>query len=119
MLACGLPHCPISDKLTFYRVRSLSTDAHRITVATPRLVEPEASAQDLEVGPHLLGPVARDAPADREDAHALVLADAIGEVLEVAVAVVVENGGGQGKTGSGNAIASPIAKKVMEAVLSK
>ncbi|MGN7969978.1 peptidoglycan D,D-transpeptidase FtsI family protein [Microbacterium sp. 22296] len=35
----------------------------------------------------------------------------------VAVAVVVENGGGQGQSGSGNEIAAPIAKKVMEAVL--
>ena len=38
---------------------------------------------------------------------------------EVAVAVVVEDGGGQGQTGSGNTIAAPIAKKVMEAVLSR
>ncbi|MEV8267578.1 penicillin-binding transpeptidase domain-containing protein [Microbacterium sp. NPDC076911] len=38
---------------------------------------------------------------------------------QVAVAVVIEDGGGQGQTGSGNSIASPIAKKVMEAVLSK
>jgi peptidoglycan glycosyltransferase len=38
---------------------------------------------------------------------------------EVAVAVVVENGGGQGQSGSGNSIAAPIAKKVMEAVLGR
>lgn len=38
---------------------------------------------------------------------------------QVAVAVVVENGGGQGQSGSGNEIAAPIAKKVMEAVLGK
>lgn len=38
---------------------------------------------------------------------------------EVAVAVVVENGGGQGQSGSGNTIAAPIAKKVMEAVLGR
>lgn len=38
---------------------------------------------------------------------------------QVAVAVVVENGGGQGQAGSGNTIAAPIAKKVMEAVLGK
>lgn len=38
---------------------------------------------------------------------------------EVAVAVVVEDGGGRGQSGSGNAIASPIAKKVMEAVLGR
>ncbi|MFE1664709.1 peptidoglycan D,D-transpeptidase FtsI family protein [Microbacterium sp. P02] len=37
----------------------------------------------------------------------------------VAVAVVVEDGGGQGQSGSGNTIAAPIAKKVMEAVLGK
>lgn len=37
----------------------------------------------------------------------------------VAVAVVVENGGGQGQNGSGNEIAAPIAKKVMEAVLGR
>ncbi|WP_119696144.1 peptidoglycan D,D-transpeptidase FtsI family protein [Microbacterium halotolerans] len=38
---------------------------------------------------------------------------------EVAVAVVVEDGGGQGQSGSGNAIAAPIAKQVMEAVLGR
>ncbi|KRA25147.1 cell division protein FtsI [Microbacterium sp. Root61] len=38
---------------------------------------------------------------------------------QVAVAVVVEDGGGKGQSGSGDAIAAPIAKKVMEAVLGK
>ncbi|WP_300266368.1 penicillin-binding transpeptidase domain-containing protein [Microbacterium sp.] len=38
---------------------------------------------------------------------------------EVAVAVVVENGGGIGQTGSGNSLAAPIAKKVIEAVLNR
>src|SRR5690606_9840189 len=37
----------------------------------------------------------------------------------VAVAVVVEDGGGLGKSGSGNSIAAPIAKKVIEAVLGR
>jgi peptidoglycan glycosyltransferase len=38
---------------------------------------------------------------------------------EFAVAVVVDNGGGQGQNGSGNSLAAPIAKKVLEAVLNK
>ena len=38
---------------------------------------------------------------------------------EVAVAVVVENDGNLGRHSSGNIVASPIAKKVMEAVLNK
>jgi len=38
---------------------------------------------------------------------------------QVAVAVVVEDGGGQNQSGSGNTIAAPIAKKVMEAVLGR
>ena len=38
---------------------------------------------------------------------------------EVAVAVVVENGGGLGETGYGNKVAAPIAKQVMEAVLNR
>ena len=38
---------------------------------------------------------------------------------EFAVAVVVENGGGQGQSGTGNSIAAPIARKVLEAVLNK
>jgi penicillin-binding protein A len=38
---------------------------------------------------------------------------------EFAVAVVVENGGGLGQSSNGNAVAAPIAKKVLEAVLSK
>ena len=37
----------------------------------------------------------------------------------VAIAVVVENGGGLVRRGSGNLIAAPIAKKVLEAVLNK
>ncbi|MCR2800526.1 penicillin-binding protein 2 [Microbacterium sp. zg-Y818] len=38
---------------------------------------------------------------------------------EVAVAVVIEDGGGLGQSGSSNRIAAPIAAKVMEAVLSR
>ncbi|BDZ39889.1 peptidoglycan D,D-transpeptidase FtsI family protein [Microbacterium suwonense] len=38
---------------------------------------------------------------------------------QVAVAVVVEDGGGRGQSGSGNGIAAPIAKKVIEAVLGR
>ena len=37
----------------------------------------------------------------------------------VAVAVVLENGGGIGQSGTGNQLAAPIAKAVLEAVLSK
>ncbi|UTT63515.1 peptidoglycan D,D-transpeptidase FtsI family protein [Microcella humidisoli] len=38
---------------------------------------------------------------------------------QVAIAVVVEDGGGRGQSGSGNQIAAPIAKRVLEAVLSR
>lgn len=38
---------------------------------------------------------------------------------QVAVAVVVEDGGGKDKAGTGNTIAAPIAKKVIEAVLGR
>lgn len=38
---------------------------------------------------------------------------------EVVVAVVIENGGGLGQSGSGNAIAAPIARKIIEAVLAR
>ena len=38
---------------------------------------------------------------------------------QVAVAVVIEDGGGMGQSGRGNTLAAPIAKKVMEAVLAK
>jgi peptidoglycan glycosyltransferase len=38
---------------------------------------------------------------------------------QVAVAVVVEDGGGLGQSGTGNTVAAPIAKKVIEAVLNK
>ena len=38
---------------------------------------------------------------------------------QVAVAVVVENGGGLGQSGFGNTVAAPIAKKVIEAVLNR
>lgn len=36
-----------------------------------------------------------------------------------AIAVVVENGGGQGQNGDGNSVATPVARKVLEAVLNK
>ncbi|MEY4742890.1 MAG: hypothetical protein RIR34_229 [Actinomycetota bacterium] len=38
---------------------------------------------------------------------------------KVAVAVVVEDGGGMGQRGFGNLLAAPVARKVMEAVLNK
>jgi peptidoglycan glycosyltransferase len=38
---------------------------------------------------------------------------------QVAVAVVIENGGGLGQNGFGNLLAAPIAKRVFEAVLNK
>ncbi|QNO37504.1 penicillin-binding protein 2 [Protaetiibacter sp. SSC-01] len=38
---------------------------------------------------------------------------------QVAVAVVIENGGGRGQSGFGNTIAAPVAKKVIEAVLNR
>ncbi len=38
---------------------------------------------------------------------------------QVAIAVVLENGGGMGRTAFGNTLAAPIAKKVLEAVLKK
>ncbi len=38
---------------------------------------------------------------------------------QIAVAVVVEDGGGQGQSGTGDQIAAPIAKKVIEAVLNR
>jgi peptidoglycan glycosyltransferase len=38
---------------------------------------------------------------------------------KVAVAVVVQNGGGMGQSGSGDTLAAPIAKKIIEAVLNK
>lgn len=38
---------------------------------------------------------------------------------KVAIAVVVENGGGFGQAGRGNSVAAPIAKQVMQAVLGK
>jgi peptidoglycan glycosyltransferase len=41
------------------------------------------------------------------------------ESPEVAVAVLVEDGGGRGRTGSGNTLAAPVAKKVIEAVLDR
>ncbi|MEO8528858.1 MAG: penicillin-binding transpeptidase domain-containing protein [Pseudolysinimonas sp.] len=38
---------------------------------------------------------------------------------QVAIAVVIEDGGGRGQSGFGNSLAAPVAKKVMEAVLNR
>jgi peptidoglycan glycosyltransferase len=38
---------------------------------------------------------------------------------QYAIAVVVDNGGGLGQSGTGNSVAAPIARKVLEAVLGK
>jgi len=45
------------------------------------------------------------------------LAFAPGDDPQVAVAVIVENGGDLGDEASGSAVAGPIARQVMEAVL--
>ena len=37
----------------------------------------------------------------------------------VALVVVVENGGGQGQSATGNTVAAPIARKILQAVLSQ
>ena len=61
------------------------------------------------------------APAlqDPDDALLPDFEDAPRVNFEVAVAVVVGNGGGLGQRGVGNTVAAPVAKKVMEAVLNK
>ena len=41
------------------------------------------------------------------------------ESPEIVVTVVVEDGGGIGQNGTGNQVAAPIAKAVMQAVLNK
>ena len=54
--------------------------------------------------------------ADRTPPHAWFVSFAPAETPRVAVAVVIEDGGGQPEV-SGNRLAAPIAREVMEAVL--
>ena len=51
--------------------------------------------------------------------HAWFTGFAPADAPQVAVAVIVENGGDRGNEATGGAVAAPIAKAVMEAVLNK
>ena len=51
------------------------------------------------------------------DSYQLAVEQAL--VPEVAVAVVIQDGGGLGQSGQSNRIPAPIGKAVMEAVLSR
>jgi peptidoglycan glycosyltransferase len=60
------------------------------------------------------------AEAGRDDPYVLWFTGfAPAENPEVVVAVVVEDGGGLGQSGTGNQLAAPIAKRVIEAVLNR
>lgn len=60
------------------------------------------------------------AEAGRDDPYTLWFTGfAPAENPEIVVAVVVEDGGGLGQNGTGNQLAAPIAKRVMEAVLNR
>jgi len=64
-------------------VLGLGADSDRVAVATHRVRASEPRAQDLQIGSDLLRPVAGHTAADREDAHRVVLADAVREFVEI------------------------------------
>jgi len=74
-------------------VRRLRADAHRVLVARRAQVDAEPVVHDVDVGPDLLGPVPRHAPADGEDAQPLRAQGEAGEAVEVEVGVVLGDGG--------------------------
>ena len=102
------------------RGRALDADdAESVTEMMVSLVAVGASSNARIEGVDVAGKTgtAENGP---EDPYTLWFAGfAPAENPEVAVAVVEEDGGGQGQSGDGNTIAAPIAKKVMEAVLAQ
>lgn len=106
------------DSTEFGRALDESLAAEMVTMMTANVSDGAASGATID-GVQVAG---KTGTAERgtEDPYTLWFTGfAPADDPQVAVAVVVENGGGQGQTGSGNTIAAPIAKKVMEAVLGR
>jgi peptidoglycan glycosyltransferase len=100
--------------------RALEADVARemATLMVRNVSDGAASGARIE-GVDVAGKTGTAENGDREPYTLWFTGFAPAENPQVAVAVVVENGGGQGQSGSGDTIAAPIAKKVMEAVLNR
>jgi peptidoglycan glycosyltransferase len=98
--------------------RALSGNAAEQLTAMMRLVVEDGSAVRAQIpGVSVAGKTGTAQNAPGADPHAWFIGFAPAEDPSVAVAVVVENGGDAGSEATGGAVAAPIARDVMQAVL--
>ncbi|HEX5856970.1 MAG TPA: penicillin-binding transpeptidase domain-containing protein [Microbacterium sp.] len=106
------------DDTEFGRALDAGIAREMVTLMVRNVSDGAASGARIE-GVDVAGKTGTAENGDREPYTLWFTGFAPAENPQVAVAVVVENGGGQGQSGSGDTIAAPIAKKVMEAVLNR
>jgi peptidoglycan glycosyltransferase len=98
--------------------RAVSSDvANQLTDMMERVVEAGTGTRAQISGVKVAGKTGTAQHGEAKAPHAWFISFAPADDPQVAVAVVVENGGELGHEGFGGSIAAPIAKKVMEAVL--
>jgi peptidoglycan glycosyltransferase len=98
--------------------RAVSTDvAHQLTRMMEKVVSAGTGTRAQISGVTVAGKTGTAQHGDGLAPHAWFIAFAPAQDPQVAVAVVVEDGGELGHEGFGGSIAAPIAKDVMEAVL--
>jgi peptidoglycan glycosyltransferase len=98
--------------------RAVSSDvAAQLTRMMEKVVESGTGTRAQISGVQVAGKTGTAQHGKGKAPHAWFISFAPADNPQVAVAVVVENGGELGHEGFGGSIAAPIAKKVMEAVL--
>jgi peptidoglycan glycosyltransferase len=98
--------------------RAVSADvAHQLTRMMEKVVSSGTGTRAQISGVTVAGKTGTAQHGDGKAPHAWFIAFAPAQDPQVAVAVVVEDGGELGHEGFGGSIAAPIAKDVMEAVL--
>ncbi|HET8614980.1 MAG TPA: penicillin-binding protein 2 [Actinomycetales bacterium] len=98
--------------------RAVSSDvAAQLTRMMEKVVDAGTGTRAQIPGVKVAGKTGTAQHGDGKAPHAWFIAFAPADNPQVAVAVVVEDGGELGHEGFGGSIAAPIAKKVMEAVL--
>ncbi|MGI8775770.1 MAG: peptidoglycan D,D-transpeptidase FtsI family protein [Actinomycetota bacterium] len=102
------------------RPQEMSTPMSRSTARTVRdmmvaVVESGTGTNAQIPGIQVAGKTGTSQTAEGADPHAWFIAFAPAEDPEIAVAVIVENGGSVGSEATGGALAAPIAKRLIEA----
>jgi penicillin-binding protein A len=93
--------------------------AEQITEMMLAVVDSGTGTSSQIAGVRVAGKTGTAQTGNEQDPHAWFTAFAPADDPQVAVAVVVENGGALGSETSGGRVAAPVARAVMEAVLSR